>query len=527
MIRFRWVSLQLLFLRTLKIPALIWKRLGQLPASLREAYNDTYEIKLESYGEDERSIAKSAFKLLLSLQMPLEHRDFLHALSFCSDDRIILSAEDLLDLCFGFLVFDSGQNVYRFAHLSVREFLETKSDYSPESIHALAAQFCLRYLCTSNDSGPYLITRDACPGSRVDGRETIWKISPSDRKGDAFLGQVQRYACMYWANHTVGSRHFRLARPLNTVLREFVMDASQVVSAWFMYRSRLPIYRFWRSPERHSITWRQGEKIMGMTHDPTDYLFTASTWAFNDSPELRLGSRPDPLLLRSKGAKMVALQLACFHGNRDTVKVLLDCNWGLQADDKQTTLGFAMEGLIESKKVSTSSLINDKFIETIKFLLSCGVDPNEKTRLKNFRNQSFSLPIIEAIETGSTKLVKVLLDHGASADVEDRHGLKAFPAATFKGQVKIAGLLLAASTDVDDFNRTMLKDADPIQRALEENDVTRLITALREWPRDARGNTYLDYAVLMAVHGCSRECVEALLAAGANPKPTFGGWTFN
>ena len=455
----------------MKIPAAIWKRLGELPAGLREAYNDTYEMKLESYVEEQRLITKSAFMLLLSLHESLEQKDFLHALSFCSDDRITVSAEDLLDLCFGFLVLDSEQNVYRFAHLSVREFLETKSDYSPESSHALAAQFCLRYLCTSNDSGPYLIPRDTFTNSRLvtedkdvsnidlryNGRVMSWRIPPFAMPPfssyDPFLDKVQEYTCRYWANHTAGSRRFRFAQPLNTMLRNFVMDESQLVSPWFMYWNRLAI-----NVSNQWPWWPN--KFKDMTHVPADYLFAASLWSFNDLLELRLRSKPDPLLLRSGETKSNALQLACLYGILDTVKFLLDWDWGLQVDDDRTLLGLAMDGLSQSRSRSSSNPdIDEKYIETIKILLSCGADPNEKTAITEYYSRfSSDIPILKAISIGSIELVKVLLQHGANADVEDDWGLKASHIAALGDQPEIAGLLLATSTDADDSTRTFFKE---------------------------------------------------------------------
>ena len=52
-------------------------------------------------------------------------------------------------------------------------------------------------------------------------------------------------------------------------------------------------------------------------------------------------------------------------------------------------------------------------------------------------------------------------------------------------------------------------------------------TALSRWPRDVRGNKYLDLA-LREVVGVSkswspRSCQQALLAKGANPNARFGG----
>ena len=70
-------------------------------------------------------------------------------LALCSCEDADLSAEDLIDLCSGFVVLDIALDIFRFAHLSVREFLETKDDYEPSKNHALIAKLCLKYLSTS------------------------------------------------------------------------------------------------------------------------------------------------------------------------------------------------------------------------------------------------------------------------------------------------------------------------------------------------------------------------------------------
>lgn len=70
-------------------------------------------------------------------------------LALCSCEDVNPSAEDLVDLCSSFVVLDTELDIFRFAHLSVREFLETKSDYEPDKNHALVAELCLRYLSIS------------------------------------------------------------------------------------------------------------------------------------------------------------------------------------------------------------------------------------------------------------------------------------------------------------------------------------------------------------------------------------------
>lgn len=70
-------------------------------------------------------------------------------LALCSCEDAELSAEDLVDLCSNFVVLDTALDVFRFAHLSVREFLEIKDDYEPDRNHAVIAKLCLKYLSTS------------------------------------------------------------------------------------------------------------------------------------------------------------------------------------------------------------------------------------------------------------------------------------------------------------------------------------------------------------------------------------------
>lgn len=523
------------------MPATVWKRLGELPTSLREIYDEIYVLRLKSYVEEEKLITKSAFKLLLSLQTPLSYEEFIQALSFCSEDRNTISAEDLLDLCFGFLVLDIEMNVYRFAHLSVREYLETNPEYSSENNHALAAQICLRYLCTSNDRGPFFVPRDPrlvntsisedvnVPSRDLkhESRVMSWTVKPpvTERNYEyPFLDRVQEYACVYWADHTAGSRCLRLVHPLNSMLRTFIMDAPEVVSPWFMYWNTLAMYmlRNWieypHMPRWHGLK----NKIKYMIHSPADYLFTASLWGFYDLLELRLKSKPDPLLLRCEQMDYNALQLMCFYGNPDAVEFLLDWGWSLQVGSGISMLSAAIDGLGVYRRPSLPGLdIDGKYIETMEVLLSYGADPNEKARFAP-RYTRIRFPILEAIEVGCAGLVKVLLDYGASADVENDMGLKTFHIAAIGDKHEMADLLLAASKDVDDFARSVCTEVALIYQALRRRDETKLVTALGSWTRGPRASKYLDAALWYAMKK-NASCVKALLDNGADPNAIVKG----
>ena len=544
--------MQLQFLRTLKIETAIRKRLGQLPASLREAYNDTYEIRLESYVEEQKSITISAFKLLLSLQTPLDHEEFRHALSFCSEDVISLSNDELIDLCCGFLTLDIEQNVYRFAHLSVREYLETKSEYGPERSHALAAQVCLRYLCTRNDSGPFLIPRDARPDSGVvladkdvssicprnDGRVKSCTTNPSvtDQPDKyPFVDRVQQYVCLYWANHAAQSQHLLLVHPLNTMLQKFILHGPQDVSPRYIYWNKLAIHmsnhyvsgclpRMANAPpKKYDIR----EMISNVTNSAADYFFTASLWGFHDLLEIRLNSKPDLSLLRSqKGYN--ALQFACRYGNHDTVKLLLDRGWELRVESKFSLLVLAIDGLRHLIEHPWRPCLDmEDHIKTVRLLLSHSVNPRYGSDFTNGEHSGYDKLIRNAIEVGSAELVKLLLDYGATAGVRDDMRLSAFHMAKSKGKHEIADLLLAAGMGMDNFDRIMSKTETALIQALRDNSATEPETALRDWSQDARGSKYLDAALRTAVLNKKRNAywVKDLLDKGANPNAKFCGFS--
>ena len=480
--------------------------------------------------EEQYTIVESAFKLLLSLQTSLRHEEFLQALSFCGDDKIDLSAEELLDLSCNFLVLDTELDVFRFAHLSVREYLDTRSEYSLESSHALAARLCLRYLCTSNTSGPFLIPRDPWPddGAMVgsDSRIMSWEIDPAQsnyekagqigylERGYPFLNRVQEYACAYWAYHVAGSRHLRFIDPLYDMLRTFTVDMSGGISPWFMYWNRLAMHMV-HSMDRYDFmpswaTIQDENDIAGMVHNPADYLFAASIWGFCDLLEFRLRSKPDPLSVRFSYRNNNALQLACMYGNRDSAEFLLDQGWGLQVDN-----GFSLLGL---------SLERSHF-ETVRLLLSRGADPNEEC--KSAYGAGW-FPIFGAIRSGSLEVVKLLLEYGASADVEDVLGLKTFHAAASDGKEDIADLLLATSTDGDGYARNICRQVALVHKAAKSADGDLLATALEDWPQGARNEKYLNSALwevlnrdLFKMTSITETCAKALLAKGADANCSF------
>src|SRR5947209_19882078 len=117
--------------------------LGRLPKTLRESYGVIYQ-QIQDAALTSRQIAERVMKWLLCSQRPLKSREFIAAVSVDSEGRYTsLSITNLLHMCCNMVVLDEELDVFRFAHLSVREYLEGREDYTKIEIHILALERCI------------------------------------------------------------------------------------------------------------------------------------------------------------------------------------------------------------------------------------------------------------------------------------------------------------------------------------------------------------------------------------------------
>ncbi|KAF8865087.1 hypothetical protein BDZ45DRAFT_580955, partial [Acephala macrosclerotiorum] len=137
---FRWASLQIQQLcdnRRVKHEEDISLELGRLPKTLEESYEIIYQGIL-AMARASRSLAIRTFQLLLCAQRRLTPAEMLAAVAVNphSGDPIISSEDDLLDACCNMIFLDEEVGSFRFAHLSVREYLKTHIDYATNIINA-------------------------------------------------------------------------------------------------------------------------------------------------------------------------------------------------------------------------------------------------------------------------------------------------------------------------------------------------------------------------------------------------------
>jgi hypothetical protein len=144
--RFRWVSPQTQNLcdsRRIKYAEEISKELAQLPKTMVGSYETIYQ-SISNSGYTSRTMAERVLRWLICAQRPFKSQELITAVSTDSRGTILISfIEDLLDACCNLVVIDLEMDVFRFAHLSVREYLESRQDYTLSDAHTLALERCL------------------------------------------------------------------------------------------------------------------------------------------------------------------------------------------------------------------------------------------------------------------------------------------------------------------------------------------------------------------------------------------------
>ena len=217
--RFRWASLQLDLLCALKFDRDVRSRLGRLPPKLEELYIEIYDHLISGPGEADRNIVENALKWLLCVQTTLSSSEFLWAVAIKAE----VAAEDVtkdvvLESCHNLIVYDESLDVFRFAHLSVREFLERKPDYTQTSCHSLAAESCLLYMIGSVS---YPLAARALTDNRI--VELQERVRLAD--GSIHTGLLD-YANDWWIYHCqLALQDARMAeRTLMQILHNFMLS---------------------------------------------------------------------------------------------------------------------------------------------------------------------------------------------------------------------------------------------------------------------------------------------------------------
>ncbi|TGO38147.1 hypothetical protein BHYA_0081g00430 [Botrytis hyacinthi] len=99
-------------------------------------------------------LASCALRWLLCSREALNSKTLPQAIFVNNAGHPLLSNDEILSICFNLVVYNKEMDKFQFAHLSVREYLESQPGYSAEDTNLMAAEACLSFIMTESQDQP-------------------------------------------------------------------------------------------------------------------------------------------------------------------------------------------------------------------------------------------------------------------------------------------------------------------------------------------------------------------------------------
>lgn len=359
------------------------RKLDQLPKNLTDVYD---RVVTEIHDDKNNSprlshIAQNTFKWLLQAQESLDCDSMLEAISPIGGKA---KADEVIRSCRTLVVNEKSK--FNFAHHSIREYLETKAEYSPGLCHLVATQSCLRVLNTS------------------------FELEESGRQPSDAEKALGTYASIYWPVH---HEKIRLDDAderwdsINIMLRKFLLQG----------HGRTNRYTDWLSRARALVQEAGDNKILlskldSLQANPPSALFAACVFGFPDI----VGKFGRDLhgLNRCNTAGQSALCLAIEKKKMGKVKSLLSRRYPADVN-----------------------LLNMKAVEQFEDL-----DPDSKPAIIHYAS-----PLQVAAAYGFSEIAEYLLEKGAHLDLVAGYYGNALQAASLNGHEGMVSLLLSRGAE--------------------------------------------------------------------------------
>lgn len=208
----------------MKIEADVLQELGKLPKSLSDLYAVIYD-QIQESGPYSKRMAESILQWLTVAQQPLSDEMAIAVVSGGDfNAHTPLGYRDLLNMTCNLTVVDrsrdviESQDIVPFAHLSVREYLETRTEFSSDEVHMRVAMTCLEEYV--NMESPF----------RMHTLPDVLKVSLAGRSS-----VLRSYSSVFWPFHTTQVDHKAQRLQLLDLLRRSLFrsaDASCSFTEW-------------------------------------------------------------------------------------------------------------------------------------------------------------------------------------------------------------------------------------------------------------------------------------------------------
>lgn len=365
--------------------------LGALPDSLENTYSKIYQRILSQRGGSPQ-LAKRALMWVMCSCRPFSPDELVTVIS---QGYPSLDTQSLFKICHNLLTLDRQLNIVRFAHLSVREFLE-KSQFTIAESHTMASESCLSYLMK--------------PGALAEVRALASNHN---------MPPVAAYPVLYWPIHVQACQHQGSSLQLSELLVNFLRMS---YSEW--YKTATIISHRWEYEE--SL-----KRMLELDFDPPALLQLASVFGFG---EIIKGLWDSELcdIDAKNGSGVTVLYIASQLGFVWIVGTLLEKGANVNAQ------GGKYGNALQAAAYRTE---NEK---TVELLLEKGANVNAQCgRHGNALYAAARLP-------GNERTVQLLLRNGANVNVQGGHLGHALQAAAFSPRSKkTVELLLQSGADVN------------------------------------------------------------------------------
>jgi hypothetical protein len=300
--------MQLQHLCRFTLDADIQNSLGRLPPGLHTLYSEIYDYLSTTPGELQAMVFKNVLRWLLCAQRTLHTDEFLAIVSIdprIEGDTESISKDLVLEICNNFVVFDAQLDTFRFAHLSVREFLERQPGYDMVVANGLIAEVCIWSVLSIGGN------------SATEGLFQQHKLCAKPTPARAEL--LRAYADMYWTSHCKSAEKERGLGELRSLLQHLLCNANSI-PILKLWSRRLEIYletnMNWEIAMQLEDTMTTAEMVSSIG------LFVCCVFDFDEQLEDVLGDKTsETLYLNIIGRNH--LNVAARHGSCATLARLI------------------------------------------------------------------------------------------------------------------------------------------------------------------------------------------------------------
>ncbi|KAL7803567.1 hypothetical protein V8C44DRAFT_343832 [Trichoderma aethiopicum] len=517
---FRWAYMQMDQLSKILQERQLEARLGKLPKSLNDAYDELFQ----RIQDEDRETLERAVKWVMCVRSPLTTNEILGAvrLSIGSNGTsLILNPmifeETLLEICSHLIVKDSKSSKWRFPHASVIEYFEGVHQWDLEQAHLFVTKICLLCLLDDNllswpvsddGSGKNSDSSASDDGDEQDNEDDNEQDNERDSEhDDKYLysgADIDSYVLMGWLFH-VGA-----LEQLQTSNGEISRLLSQFLGVD-------------RSPQQSSRHFQRWLQLVYGQWLPTDYVKGYTNFQPDENPIFFICAMGLYHTLRDYWASEVdvspvnesqrdVLSMAVYHGHLNICKGLIAHGFDMNKQNDGHPSDYS----------ALSTAVLERRTDIVRFLINQGADPNLPL------NKMSPLCASIGYRGSSMECVRLLLE--AKADPNHPCGplcrySYALEKAVYEEEIEVVRLLLESGA-----NPNLLGEVGHYGSALAvaartgNEELCRFLLG-----RGADVNASLrcgiyGSALAAAAHGCHRHICQLLIERGADiNQPLTGG----